>query len=161
MSNNPVVDYQEVVRWFMNMKRIGFNIKSTGFNKKFGREFMMEMKKNNFRIEDAPQYFHLKSEGFRRIESKAKEGNFYYLGSEAFEYCVQNVRGIEQTDDAIRYEKILDTQRIDVFDASVFSCMQLLKNLERQSTASKWLRGRYIEVAKTYGEHFKNYKRYC
>jgi len=141
MSNAPTVDYQSIVKWFMNMKKIGFKIKSTGFDKKFGREFMMEMKSNGFRIEDTPQYFHLKSEGFRRIETKAKEGNFYYLGSEAFEYCVQNVRGIEQTDDAIRYEKILDTQRIDVFDASVFSCMQMLKNLERQSTASQWLRG--------------------
>jgi len=141
MSNAPVVDYQEVVKWFMKMKKIGFDIRSTGFDKKFGREFMLEMKKNNFRIEDAPQIFYLKSEGFRRIETKAKEGNFYYLGSEAFEYCVQNVRAIERTDDAIQYEKVLDTQRIDVFDASVFSCMQMLKNLERASTASQWLNG--------------------
>lgn len=141
MSNAPVVDYQSIVKWFIEMKKTGFNIKSTGFDRKFGREFMMTMKSSGFRIEDAPQYFHLKSEGFRRIESKAKEGNFYYLGSEAFEYCVQNVRGIEQTDDAIRYEKILDTQRIDVFDACVFSSMQMLKNLERASTASQWLRG--------------------
>lgn len=141
MSNAPVVDYQSIVKWFIEMKKTGFNIKSTGFDRKFGREFMMTMKSSGFRIEDAPQYFHLKSEGFRRIESKAKEGNFYYLGSEAFEYCVQNVRGIEQTDDAIRYEKILDTQRIDVFDATVFSAMQMLKNLERASTASQWLNG--------------------
>lgn len=139
MSNAPVVDYQSVVKWFMRMRDKKYNIKSTGFDKKFGREFMMEMKSNSFRIEDAPQYFHLKSEGFRRIETKSKEGNFYYLGSEAFEYCVQNVRGVEQTDDAIRYEKILDTQRIDVFDACVFACMQMLKNLERGSTASRWL----------------------
>src|SRR5690625_1237446 len=125
----------------MQMKKLEFNIKSTGFDKKFGREFMMEMKKNNFKIEDAPQVFYLKSEGFRRIESKAKEGNFYYLGSEAFEYCVQNVRAVERTDDAIQYEKILDNQRIDVFDASVFACMQFMKNLERKSVASTWLNG--------------------
>lgn len=139
MSNAPVVDYQSVVKWFMDMRNKRFNVKSTGFDRKFGREFVMEMKRNNFRIEDAPQYFHLKSEGFRRIETKAKEGNFYYLGSEAFEYCIQNVKGVEQTDDAIRYEKILDTQRIDVFDACVFASMQMLKNLERGSTASRWL----------------------
>lgn len=141
MSNTPIVNYQDVVKWFMKMKKLSFKIKSTGFDKKFGREFMMEMRQNNFNIEDAPQYFHLKSEGFRRIETKAKEGNFYYLGSEAFEYCIQNVRAIEQTDDAIKYEKVLETQRIDVFDATVFSAMQMLKNLERASTASQWLRG--------------------
>ena len=141
MSNNPVVDYQDIVKWFLKMKKNGFKIKSTGVDKKFAREFLMDMKQSGFRTRDAPQYFHLKSEGFRRIESKAKEGNFYYLGSEALEYCVQNVRAIEQTDDAIRYDKILDNQRIDVFDACVFSCMELLNNLERASTASQWLRG--------------------
>lgn len=139
MSNTPIVNYPDVVNWFKDMKRKRFNIRSTGFDRKFGREFMLEMKRNNFRIEDAPQYFHLKSEGFRRIETKAKEGKFYYLGSEAFEYCVQNVRAIEQTDDAIKYEKVVDTQRIDVFDATVFSAMQMLKNLERGATANQWL----------------------
>jgi len=139
MANNPVISYQDVVKWFINMRKVGFKIHSTGFDKKFGREFILEMKKNNFKIEDAPQYFHLKSEGFRRIETKAKEKRFYYLGSEAFEYCTQNVRAIEQTDDAIKYEKILDTQRIDVFDASVFSAMQMLKTLEKSKTARQWL----------------------
>lgn len=139
MSNNPIVDYQEVVKWFMKMKSKGFKIKQTGFDRKFGREFIMTMKKEGFRVEDTPQLFYLKSEGFRRIEAKAKEENFYYLGSEAFLYCLQNVRAIEQTDDAIKYEKVLDTQRIDVFDAAVFSAMQMLKNLEKSGTANNWL----------------------
>lgn len=141
MSNNPIVDYQEVVKWFMKMKKIGFRIKQTGFDRKFGREFIMTMKAEGFRVEDTPQLFYLKSEGFRRIETKAKEGKFYFLGSEAFLYCLQNVRAIEQTDDAIKYEKVLDTQRIDVFDAVVFASMQMLKNLERAGSASKWLNG--------------------
>ncbi|MEK3909637.1 terminase large subunit [Oceanobacillus sp. FSL W7-1309] len=139
MSNDPIVDYQEVIKWFINMKKKGFKIKQVGFDKKFGREFFLGMKKAGFRIEDTPQYFHLKSEGFRRIETKAKDGKFYYLGSEAFLYCLENVRAIEQTDDAIKYEKVLDTQRIDVFDAAVFSSMQMLKNLEKAGTASQWL----------------------
>lgn len=141
MTNSPIVEYQEVVKWFMKMKRANFRIKQTGFDRKFGREFFLTMKKEGFRIEDTPQLFYLKSEGFRRIETKAKEGNFYYLGSEAFLYCLQNVRAIEQTDDAIKYEKVLETQRIDVFDAAVFSCMQMLKNLEKASAATKWLNG--------------------
>jgi len=83
----------------------------------------------------------LKSEGFRRIEKKVKDGKFYYLHSEAFEYCVQNVRAIEQTDDAVKYEKIEPTLRIDIFDASVFAAMQMLKSMQKSELAKKWLKG--------------------
>ncbi|WP_404466549.1 terminase large subunit [Planococcus rifietoensis] len=141
MTNSPVTDHQDIIRWFMEMQKKGFKIKQVGFDRKFGREFFLGMKRAGFRIEDTPQLFYLKSEGFRRIEQKAKEGNFYYLHSDAFEYCVQNVRGIEQTDDAIRYEKVMPTQRIDIFDASVFASMQMLKNLNKSSAASGWLGG--------------------
>jgi len=141
MTNTPVTNHQQVVKWFMDMKKLGFNIKQVGFDRKFGREFFLEMKRAGFRIEDTPQLYYLKSEGFRRIEAKAKEGNFYYLHSDAYEYCVQNVRAIEQTDDAVKYEKVTENMRIDLFDASVFSCMQMLKNLQKSGTASKWLKG--------------------
>lgn len=139
MTNTPIVNHQVIVNWFKKMKQKGFNIKQVGFDRKFGREFFLEMKRAGFRIEDTPQLFYLKSEGFRRIEQKAKDGKFYYLHSEAFEYCLQNVRAIEQTDDAIKYEKVMPNQRIDIFDASVFSAMQMLKNLQRAGTANKWL----------------------
>lgn len=141
MTNTPVTNPQTIVNWFKKMRDLGFKVKQVGFDRKFGREFFLEMKRAGFRIEDTPQLYHLKSEGFRRIEAKAKAGKFYYLHSDAYEYCVQNVRGIEQTDDAIKYEKILPTQRIDIFDASVFAAMQMLKNLAKSDTASKWLGG--------------------
>lgn len=141
MTNTPVTNHQTIVNWFKKMRDLGFKVKQVGFDRKFGREFFLEMKRAGFRIEDTPQLYHLKSEGFRRIEAKAKAGKFYYLHSDAYEYCVQNVRGIEQTDDAIKYEKILPTQRIDIFDASVFAAMQMLKNLAKSDTASKWLGG--------------------
>lgn len=141
MTNTPVTDHQTVVKWFKTMKQKGFNIKQVGFDRKFGREFFLEMKRAGFRIEDTPQLYHYKSEGFRQIEKKVKAGKFYYVHSDAYEYCVQNVRAIEQADDAIKYEKVLPTQRIDLFDASVFACMQLLKNLAKSGTASKWLKG--------------------
>jgi phage terminase large subunit-like protein len=48
---------------------------------------------------------------------------------------------MEQTDDAIKYEKVEPTQRIDIFDASVFGCMQMLKNLSKSGNAKKWLKG--------------------
>jgi phage terminase large subunit-like protein len=48
---------------------------------------------------------------------------------------------VEKTDDAIKYEKVMPTQRIDIFDASVFASMQMLKNLAKSGTAAKWLGG--------------------
>ena len=141
MTNSPVTDHQEIVKWFIDMRKRGFNIKQVGFDRKFGREFFLEMKRASFRIEDTPQLYHFKSEGFRHIEKKVKAGKFYYLHSDAYEYCVQNVRAIEQVDDAVKYEKVLPTQRIDLFDASVFACMQMLKNLAKSGTAKKWLKG--------------------
>ncbi len=140
MTNTPITNHQTVVNWFIKMRDMGFNIKQVGYDIKFGREFFLEMKRSKFRIENTPQLFYFKSEGFRRIESKAKAGKLYYLHSDAFEYCVQNVRAIEQTDDAMKYEKVLPTQRIDLFDAGVFSAMQMLKNLSKSGTASNWLK---------------------
>ncbi|HZH60214.1 MAG TPA: terminase large subunit [Metabacillus sp.] len=139
MTNSSITDHQEVIKWFKDMRTKGFNIKQVGFDRKFGREFFLEMKRERFRIEDTPQLYYLKSEGFRRIESKVKDKKYYYLHSDAYEYCVQNVKAIEKTDDAIQYEKVMPTQRIDIFDASVFASMQMLKNLAKSGTASKWL----------------------
>lgn len=141
MTNTPVVDYQQVVRWFLDMQSKGFKIKQIGLDKKFGREFHLEGRKAGLRVVDAPQLYYLKSEGFRHIEAKVKDKKFYYLHSEAYEYCVANVRAVEQTDDAVRYEKVMPTMRIDIFDASVFACMEMLKNLAKSGTAKKWLKG--------------------
>ncbi|WP_215113413.1 terminase large subunit [Exiguobacterium sp. s63] len=142
MSNTPTVSYDDVINWFKSMRSKGFKIKLIGFDKKFGREFFLGMKKAGFKIVDQPQYFYKKSEGFRRIEVKAKNKELYYVGNQAFEYCVQNVRAIEKTDDMIQYEKIDGdggSARIDLFDAGVFGAVQMLEDLSRQSTASQWL----------------------
>jgi len=141
MCNTPTVNYDDVIKWFVEMRNKGFKIDQVGFDRKFGREFFLGMKMHRFRIEDTPQLYYLKSEGFRRIEKKVKDKKFYYFHSEAFEYCVQNVRAIEQTDDAVKYEKVEPTQRIDIFDAAVFAAMQMLKSMQKSELARKWLKG--------------------
>lgn len=139
MCNAPTNNHADVVKWFMAMRARGFKIRQVGHDRKFCREYFLGMKQAGFTIVDQPQYHYKKSEGFRRIEEKALNGLFYYFGSEAYEYCVQNVAAVEKTDDMIQYSKIEDNRRIDIFDADVFAAVRMLEDLERTQRAAEWL----------------------
>ena len=141
MTNTPVTNHSEIVKWFVKMRQMGFRIKQIGFDRRFSHEFFREAKKAGFKLVDEPQTYWRRSMGFRRIEQKAKSGKLYYLHSDAYEYCVQNVRGIERADDSIEYEKIDENRRIDLFDASVVSCVRYLEDTDQAKAQEKWLKG--------------------
>lgn len=138
MCNAPTVNHADVINWFLDMKKRGFRIRQVGHDRKFCREYFVGMKEAGFVIIDQPQYYFKKSEGFRYLEKMAKNKKLYYLHSDAFEYCIQNVRAVEKTDDMVQFDKIRPTQRIDVFDASVFAAIRYLESMESTQKAKSW-----------------------
>lgn len=139
LCNHEVIEYEDVVKWFLSMKKMGFKIKWVGYDKRYAREFVLKMKKAGFKMRDQSQRYVEKTEAFREIEKQIKRGRFSYLGNMAYAYCIGNVKAIEDSDDFVRFEKIQPNQRIDLFDADVIATKQMLIDMEKSQKASDWL----------------------
>lgn len=138
MTNSELVDYEEVVKWFKNMRQHGFKIKAVAFDKYNSRDFVRSMERQRFKMEEAGQQFWKKSEAFREIERKIKERKFTYLSSKAFEYCISNVKANEDAEERVRFEKVSDNFRIDLFDATVVAVKQAIIAKDKTKKINTW-----------------------
>ena len=139
MCNSAVVEYEDVVKWYISIKKMGFRIQWVGYDRRYAREYVMKMRKAGFKMRDQLQRYVEKTEAFREIERKIIKQQFYYLHNKALEYCIGNVKAIEDSDDFVRFQKVMPTQRIDLFDATVIGCKQKLIANEKSANASAFL----------------------
>lgn len=138
LCNNEIVEYEDVVEWFISIRQMGFKIKLVGYDQRYSYEFVLKMKKAGFKMRNQLQRYVEKTEAFRSIENAIASENFYYLHNAAFEYCIMNVKAIEDSDDFVRFEKVLPTMRIDLFDAAVIANKQMLVDTRKGDKVKEW-----------------------
>jgi phage terminase large subunit-like protein len=138
MTNSELVDYEEVVKWFVSMRNKGFKIKAVAFDKYNSRDFVRSMERQKFKMEEAGQQFWKKSEAFREMERKIKARQFTFLSSKAFEYCIANVKATEDAEERVRFEKVGDNFRIDLFDATVVAVKQAIISRDKNKKINTW-----------------------
>ena len=139
MTNSELVDYEEVVKWFKNMRdNVGFKIKAVAFDKYNSRDFVRSMERQRFKMEEAGQQFWKKSEAFREVERKIKAKQFTFLTNKAFEYCISNVKANEDAEERIRFEKVAENFRIDLFDATIVAVKQAIIARDKNKKINTW-----------------------
>lgn len=138
LCNSEVIDYDDVVKWFIAMRTMGFKIRWVGYDRRFSREFIAKMKSAGFKTRDQMQRYVEKTEPFREIEKQIKVKKFYHVHNKAYEYCIGNVQAIEDSDDFVKFQKVQKTQRIDLFDADVVACKQMMIDTEKSNKSRAW-----------------------
>lgn len=140
LCNGETVDYNEIVKWFISMRKKGFKIKCCAFDKYKSREFVRMMIQSKFKMENVDQQYWKKSEAFRYVERKIINKKFYYVHNKAFEYCIGNVKAVEDFDDRVRYEKVERHKRMDLFDCTVIAVKQKIINDDKGQKLKDWFK---------------------
>jgi phage terminase large subunit-like protein len=138
MTNSELVDYDQVVKWFVEMRNKGFKIKEVAFDKYNSRDFVRTMERHKFKMAESGQQFWKKSESFREIERQIKARKFTFLSSKAFEYCIANVKATEDAEERVKFEKVGDNFRIDLFDATVVAVKQAIISKDKNKKINTW-----------------------
>lgn len=138
ICNNETIESEDLVKWFLKMRNLGFKIQEVRFDRYKSKDFVASMEKHNFKMVDQDQNYWKKTEGFRRIEKHIIKENYYYLHNKAYEYCIGNVKGIEDSNDRVRFEKNSKEERIDLFDCSVSGAKGLIEYQSKQSKIKNW-----------------------
>lgn len=139
MTNSKAIQFEEVVEWFVKMRDMGFHIIEVGTDPRFSDDFYPLMDKAHIPHVDVSQRYANRTIGARHIENRIKNKKFYYCHSEPYEYCIGNVKFIERPDDSVIIDKIYDNARIDLFDASVNACVEMIKNKKSLDNFDEWL----------------------
>lgn len=139
LTNSKAIQFEEVVDWFVQMRNKGFNIMQVGTDPRFSDDFYPLMDKAHIPYVDVSQRYANRTIGARHIENRIKNKKFYYLHSEAYLYCIRNVKFIERPDDSVIIDKVHEKSRIDLFDASVNACVEMVKNKKNLEQFDDWL----------------------
>lgn len=138
ICNSETIEPEELVKWFLKMKDLGFKIQEVRFDRYKSKEFVASMESHHFKMVDQDQNYWKKTEGFRRIEKKILKEEYYYLHNKAYEYCIGNVKGIEDSQDRVKFEKAEKDSRIDLFDSSVSGAKGLIEYEVKQNKIKNW-----------------------
>ena len=140
MTNSDVIQFEEVVDWFIKMRDKGSYINVVGTDPRFSDDFYPLMDKAHIPYADVSQRYSNRTIGFRRIENRIKNKKFYYCHSDAFLYCISNVKAVERPDDSVTIDKVRDKARIDLFDAAVNACIKMVENRKNTELLDEWLK---------------------
>lgn len=138
LCNGETVDYADVVNKFKDWRAMGFKIKCVAFDKYKSRDFVKFMKAAGFKMENGDQQYWKKSEAFRYLEKRIHDRALYYVHNKAYEYCIGNVKAVEDPDERMRFEKVDPEHRIDLFDAGVIACKQHIILQDSKNKIDSW-----------------------